>query len=71
MSSSPQLKPSDKFNPALLDANTDIFTLASADVRYVRIGSDAYLNAVQCSSLTINGVLADLSFITGITVGIA
>lgn len=71
MSSSPQLKPSDKFNPALFDANTDIFTLASADVRYVRIGSDAYLNAVQCSSLTINGVLADLSFITGITVGTA
>ena len=71
MSSSPQLKPSDKFNPALFDANTDIFTLASADVRYVRIGSDAYLNAVQCSSLTINGVLADLSYITGITAGIA
>ena len=71
MSSFPQFPRSDKFNPALFDANTDIFTLASADVRYVRIGSDAYLNAVRCSSLTINGVLADLSFITGITAGTA
>lgn len=71
MSSFPQFPRSDKFNPALFASDTDTFTLASADLRYVRIGSDAFLSNVSCSSLTINGTLADLTPIIGVTSGIA
>jgi hypothetical protein len=71
MSSFPQFPRSDKFNPALFASDTDTFTLASADLRYVRIGSDAFLSNVSCSSLTINGTLADLTPIIGVTAGIA
>ena len=69
MSSFPQFPRSDKFNPALFASNTDTFTLASADLRYVRIGSNAILGGIQCSSLTIGGVLADLAPITGTIYG--
>ena len=71
MSSSPQFIPSDKFNPALFASDTDTFTLGSADLRYVRIGSNAFLNDVQCSSLTLNGIIVDLTPISNITNGTA
>ena len=71
MSSFPQFPRSDKFNPALFASDTDTFTLASADLRYVRIGSDAFLSNVSCSSLTINGSVLDVAPITGITYGTA
>ena len=71
MSSSPQFIPSDKFNPALFASDTDTFTLGSADLRYVRIGSNAFLNDVQCSSLILNGIIVDLTPISNITNGTA
>lgn len=76
MSTQPELPYSDVYNPSLFDYTTDALTIATADLRYVRLGTNMYVPSITVSgladvgSLKIGGTLVDLSSITGVTPGI-
>ena len=73
----PPIYKSDIFDSGLFNTGDDTLTLDSADARYLKLsggtvkGATSFLGGLNANSLSINGVLADLTYITGITAGIA
>lgn len=73
----PPIYKSDIFDSGLFNTGDDTLTLDSADTRYLKLsggtvkGATSFLGGLNANSLSINGVLADLTYITGITEGIA
>lgn len=59
------------YNPLQYGDASQSLTIDTADLRYVRIGSNVVLGNISCTTLTLNGSLLDVGFITGITPGMA
>jgi len=70
MSIKPLLPSSTVYNPNLFSSN-DYLTVEDGDSRYTKIGGDVYATTVNCDQLYIGGSLVDLTYITGLTPGIA
>ena len=71
----PPIYKSDIFDSGLFNTGEDTLTFDSADARYLKLsggtvkGATSFLGGLNTNSLSINGVLADLTYITGITTG--